>query len=404
VFVLALVVVAAITAIMAMMAADQMTHVRQTTNRLEINRAERMAESGVRRAIAELALIEQQNVTNQTATWYTLGNIGADRFLVGDDSFRLEIIDASSRISLNTATLEQLTALGLTTEQIDSLLDWREAGTTPRTEGAKDEFYNNLENPYNARRRRFESVDELLLVKGFLPQTIYSPLEEVGTPTITFSRTGMNLAELCTTSSFSLNLQANGQNRQNINTATIQTLTQAGLTPPVATAIIARRGGGFAGMGAVLQTPGLDNRQAGILVDQFSVGAGARVEGRINVNTAPQEVLETITGITPDIASSLISRQASGINAMSELLQIPGFSVNVLQQTVDRLTVASDTFLVRVIGQAGSARVARTYAVRVENGQPRIEQTMEPPQSDMRTQWGWEQDATSDVTLTEAAR
>jgi general secretion pathway protein K len=397
IMVITLVVLTAVAAIMSIGFARYRVEVRASITRNESRRARIMAEAGIARAISAL---QAQNTTlvAQTDDWYLLGNAGSDAFLVGKDKFSVQILDAASLVNLNTASEEQLQALNLTTEQIDGLLDWREEGTSPRTDGAKDEFYNSLENPYNAHLARLTTLDELLLIKGFTPTSLFEVPEQTSTNGIE----PQPLAQLATVDSFSPNLTSAGAPKTNINTASQQQLTQAGLTPQVAAAILVRRAGGFATFGDVLRVPGIDNRAAGILVDNFALGGAPRFEGRINVNTATEAVLATIPGITSDVAQAIYGRQSTGLTALSELLQVPGYTLQVMQQSIDRLTISSETFIVRTEGTAGSTTVSLEAIISLNGGRPHVIKTYEPPYSTMRTFWQWSDATTSETVITEA--
>lgn len=397
-----LVILAVCLAVMATTGANQNVRTRTSINRIEISRARIAAESGIRRAVAALATLDTNQVLLD-GDWYLLGNQASEQFsLISGDKFRVQIVDAASLASLNTATLEQLLNLGLTNEQAESLLDWREAGDTPRTEGAKDEFYNNLDTPYHAKLGRLDSIDELLLIKGFDQSIVFQAIEQSGS-IVRNTDTNFALYQSVTTDSFSANTNAAGEAKTNINTAQVNEFTQAGVQPQIAAAIIARRnglGGQFSTLGEVLQTPGLDNTSAAAIIDGFSLSAEDRVEGKINLNTATQAVLETIPNVTSDLSNGILSRQTSGgFAAVSELLDIPGFDLNILSQIVDAFTTSSDTFLVRVIGTAGQTSVALEGVVRVENGQPVLLKMMETPLRDMRALWNWEEEATNEVEI-----
>lgn len=94
-----------------------------------------------------------------------------------EDTMRFGVTPESSRLNLNTATEQQLADL-LTPLLVDlqvenpetliaSLLDWRDPSPQAREGGAKNDYYNTLEPPYNAKNGPFDTVEELLLVKGF---------------------------------------------------------------------------------------------------------------------------------------------------------------------------------------------------------------------------------------------
>lgn len=395
-----LVILAVCLAILATTAANQDIRTRTSINRIELMRARIAAESGVRRAAAAL-VTQDPNLVTLDGDWYLLGNEASDAFqLLSGDSFRVQVLDASSFISLNTAPEEELLNLGLTTEQVESLLDWREPGQTARAEGAKDDYYNNLDTPYNAKLGRLDSIDELLLIKGFDAATVYEALDQSGT-TIRTDET-FSLYQMVTTDAFSPNLNPDGEAKTNLNSAQANQLQQSGIQPQVAQAIIARRnglGGQFSTLGEALSTPGMDNNSARILIDGYGIVEGDRVEGKVNLNTATQSVLEAIPGITPDLSSGILSRQTSGgFTTVGELLDI-GFDLSVLAQNVDAFTVSSDTFIVRVIGTAGQTSVALEATIRIEGGQPVVRKITEAPLRDMRALWNWEEEATNEVEI-----
>jgi type II secretory pathway component PulK len=98
-------------------------------------------------------------------------------------TIRYGITPESSRLSLNAASdqqIEQLLAPLLAGLQLDNpqalinaLLDWRDQDTDPRDGGAENEYYNALEPPYLAKNAPFDTVEELLLVKGFNAAILY---------------------------------------------------------------------------------------------------------------------------------------------------------------------------------------------------------------------------------------
>lgn len=402
VFVLALIVITAATTILALTVSTQRVYTQSSINRLEARRARLAAESGLQRALAELALVTDTNVLDQTGTWFTLGNNGDDKFVVGADSFRLQVVDAGAFLNLNTLTELQLQNLNLTQSQIDSLLDWREAGDQARTEGAKNDYYNSLEKPYNAREARLESLDEVLLVKDWLPSTLY----DIPDTTANGLSEPLSLYQLLTVDSFSSNNSATGQAKQNLNNVQAQQLIQAGISQASAQAIIARRNGlgQFTSINQVFTTPGLDTRAAEILLNSFGVGNAQRVEGRVNLNTASEDVLSQLTDVTSDIAQAIVARQSTGFANLGEVTQIPGVTVQLLGQIADKLTISGDTFLVRCEGSAGQTKVAIEAVVQIEDGAPRVMKILDAPQSNMVSLWRWSDDSTGEVVLGEGAR
>jgi DNA uptake protein ComE-like DNA-binding protein len=400
-------VLAMLVAIVTAIAASQRVDALAQANRMQLRRARLAADAGVQRAMAEIELLlqNQEESVNLTQNWAEVGQKGSESFVIGNESFRMEILDAASLININTASEQQLQRLPLTTEQIDSLLDWREAGLQPRPEGGKDEYYNQLPNPYNAKLGRLDSVEELLLVKGFTPETLYTRQDGIQS-TVVLVQGGPEdqpiLFDILTADSnspASTGLVA----RINVNTATLQQLIQRGISAQFAALIIQRRNtqGTFANLGDVLRMPGISTNDARAVVDGLTV-PGLSTEGKINVNTALEATLNSIPNMQPDITSAILSRQQSGITALSELFDVPGVTPQTMADLVDLVSTTSQTFIVRVIGTAGDATVALQATIGVQNNHPRLLKVQEMSFPDQWARWGWEQDTTFETVIMEA--
>ncbi len=103
-----------------------------------------------------------------------------------DEHFvRFGITDEAARLNLNTATEPQLLSLVQAAvadfedvnaqEIVDAILDWRDAdskpnGTASDTEGA---YYRSLDKPYLIKNGPYDTVEELLLVKGVTREILY---------------------------------------------------------------------------------------------------------------------------------------------------------------------------------------------------------------------------------------
>lgn len=61
-----------------------------------------------------------------------------------------------------------------TAEQVaDSIVDWVDADSTSRPNGAEDDYYAGMATPYRCKNGPLNSLDELLLVQGVTPQLLY---------------------------------------------------------------------------------------------------------------------------------------------------------------------------------------------------------------------------------------
>lgn len=103
---------------------------------------------------------------------------------------RYGLTDECSKLDINRATAAQLrrffqSAINITSDSngnlnididvlVDSLMDWREPGNAARPKGAKDDWYLTNKIPgYRCKKGPFDSIDELLLVRGFDATLLY---------------------------------------------------------------------------------------------------------------------------------------------------------------------------------------------------------------------------------------
>ncbi len=112
-------------------------------------------------------------------------DLGLLRGQAGDGEYQVEIEDESGKINLNFVQEPQLRALmdalGIGEPDsdiiVDSIMDWRDPDNLRRTNGAEDDYYQSLNPPYKAKNGRFDTVEELLLVRGVTRDYFYGRVE-----------------------------------------------------------------------------------------------------------------------------------------------------------------------------------------------------------------------------------
>ena len=415
-----LAILAGLVAVLASVAATHRTSVKSTINRMDLIKSHLAAENGLQYAIATLAnaasgaaatgtttttsTANSANVTTLQDDWAQLGDSGNALVVTGETSCRIQIIDALSLININNATQSQLQQLNLTDEQIDSLLDYRSAGTTPRPLGGKDDYYNSLSNPYNAKLAGLNTVDELLNVKGFTAKAIYDPQTNVvNSASIVTNQTQKALVDLVTAYGYSPVINSQGTAKVNVNAAgsTAQRLQQLGFPAATATQIAANKN--WTNLGQLCRQFGGNPTSLRLILDNLCVGGATRVQGRLNLNTVTQDVLNVITDLTPDIVQGIISQQQQGFTTLSDITKVPGLTNGTtLQAVVDLFTVVSQTYIARIVGQSGNFTYAMEATIDVQNGTPKIIRITDAPFSNMAERWQWNATTTSTVTLKEA--
>jgi general secretion pathway protein K len=56
---------------------------------------------------------------------------------------------------------------------VDSILDWIDPDDFRRINGAENDYYQSLKEPYNCKNGPLDSIEELLLVRGVTPELFY---------------------------------------------------------------------------------------------------------------------------------------------------------------------------------------------------------------------------------------
>jgi general secretion pathway protein K len=417
----------ALVAIVASVAASERVALDQQIYHQQMLRARLAAEAGIQRAVEVLSDEGASGTTTSTTSsatsgsnanlpgattllddWAALGSTGSDNFKLKDSSFRMQIIDACTRVNLNTAAQSQFQYLPLSQEQIDAILDWRSTGETPRADGAKDSYYNSLPNPYDASLQNFSTVSELLDVRYFTPADLYDPpqndpLAGQQLQDFTDGRTP-TLAEMLTVDSRSPAVNQQGTAKTALSSVSLQALRRSPQFSPIATALYAART--QTTWAAVIgRVPTMTTGQLRSLLNTYYVGSSTQA-GKINVNTASATVLETVPGITSAIASNLVNQQTTGTTQLGNVLNISGLtSVRSVRTIIDNLSVNSGTFIVRVIGSAGKATVPLEAILNVTAGTSgqystvKIVRIEEQPFNDMTGRWGWQSQTNNDIEL-----
>ena len=132
-----LLVVAMLVTLIAMMAATQRVTLTGVQNTLRQRRIDMAARSAAARALTVLATTNT-NLASLTDDWAQLGESGNTSYDLGDGTtFRMQIVDTSSLINVNTVSQTQLNELPLSPQEVAGLTDWRSTGETATANGRK---------------------------------------------------------------------------------------------------------------------------------------------------------------------------------------------------------------------------------------------------------------------------
>ena len=108
---------------------------------------------------------------------------------VGDGLVRVRIDNEGGKVNINLAndTLLRIMVAGLdltVDEQaivVNSILDWRDADNLHRINGAENEYYQSLPDPYACKNGDFDTIEELLRVRGITSELFHNGLDRMVT-------------------------------------------------------------------------------------------------------------------------------------------------------------------------------------------------------------------------------
>jgi type II secretory pathway component PulK len=259
---------------------------------------------------------------------------------------RYGLTDEAGKINLNVAPQETLLALkNMTAELAACLLDYRDADVQPRPDGAEQEYYDSLAHPYVIPNQALATMDELLFVKGFTGKVIYGEDSNLGTVlgarsgdgagrTMTVSSDGTpdrGLRAVATVYTSEPNVDQSGKRRVDLTSD----IAPGSVALPAETLLFIRvyraEGNTFnhpsellemkytlkqahpdAGelkVGATIES-GVKAEELPVVMDRLttrkSTGTRRLVEGLVNVNTAPAEVLAVLPGLDASAAQQIV--------------------------------------------------------------------------------------------------
>ena len=189
------------------------------------------------------------------------------------------LVDEGGKLNVNSASSAALLAMpGMPPELAHAIVDWRDGDSDVSTDGAEDAYYQALPASYRCKNGPLESVEEVLLLRGADPELLFGTRgesERLAASSLTGGITGGGFG-------------GGAAGDEMLHRGLFDYLTVYSVAP----AAPQPAGGGGGGGGGGQQQP-------------------QRRVGRINVNTAPREVLMTLPNLTESDVSLLISRRPS---------------------------------------------------------------------------------------------
>jgi len=406
-------------------------------------RAEVAAAAGQRRgeqayesAISGLhyAMAVLQNSAGDLDAWYDNPDIFQNQLVADDgastwyftiyaddpaarDTLRYGVTDEAGKLNINTAPEEAWLAFeNLTSEQVDCLLDYLDADSEPRSEGAEQEYYDGLATPYIIPNGPLATVEELFLVKGFTAAEVYGedanfnglldPNEDDGDsrfpPDNRDGELAPGLRALATVFSSERNVDREGRPRIDINRGSLP--RELDLPDETRRFIEAYRADGntFKHPSELLEMryepkqggrnsrdrqrgssveSGVGADELPIVMDRLTAGSSGRRRrgaGLVNINTARAEVLAAVPGLDANLAQE-IADVRGGLDADTKATVAWLYTQNLLdadefKTVAPHVTARGYQFSVRCVGfgvPCGRYRVLEAV-LDLAGGTPRI--------------------------------
>jgi type II secretory pathway component PulK len=308
--------------------------------------------------------------------------------------YSVRVTDEAGKLNINTVTKDQLMALPYMEEYIaDAILDWRDGDDEPQTQGVEAGYYENQLVPYKIRNGPLRTIRELLQVKGVTEDLLYgedtnlngqldsnekdrelSPPLDNGDEVL-----DQGWIAFLTCYSYEKNVDADGNPRININQADQKRLeSDLGLPSAQAKWIVDNRGGGYKSIADLIndkspktssgpssgggqnqnQAEPIDVQTFAQIADKITVSGEQKILGKVNINTAPREVLVALFGgdeQAEQLAHTVMANRSSllyGFQSIAELLDQQSMTLEKFKAIAEQITIRSDVFTIRCFATA----------------------------------------------------
>lgn len=286
-------------------------------------------------------------LTEQPGVPLTDGQVTAENAQLGDTRYWLirpdrnnggsvvfGVADEAGKLNINTASLDMLVMLpGMTDAGAASIIDWRDPDSEVTEDGAESDYYAIMAEPYQAKNDAFERIEELLWVRDITPELVYgydrlrngvaaqSDNEEDDEAMDSTRTLGIAAADdrgvydMITVHSYEPNTDSTGEPRINVNDADSTALRQwitDQLSAARADGILAVANGQrpFSSVLDFHVKAGLTTEELQLLADKLTASDQQVQRGRINVNTASEEVLRCLPVLEESDVSSIVAMRS----------------------------------------------------------------------------------------------
>lgn len=327
-----------------------------------------------------------------------------------DDLAVFGLVEESGKININTEAglYDRLVRLpGMTNTAASSVLDWIDGDSDLEVEngrdGAENQYYQTMPDPYYAKNGPFESVEELLMVRGWTRQMLYGdgtapPMGQRTAMTVSSGgatvdpQIAMGLYDLLTIHSVEPNTNAEGQARidlDDLDERRVRLALHARLLARLPKARADRLVVAFGerDLDDVFQAyqrgktgAQMTAEEFDLIADDLTTTGNRTLRGRINVNTAPRAVLQSLRGIEQADVDKILAARSSNVPASGTSTRIAwiadavGVEKAVAARLGGQITTRAFQWSADILAVSGNGRAFKRVRVVVDNrtGTPQI--------------------------------
>lgn len=295
------------------------------------------------------------------------------------------VTDEASKLPLNLTNITQLVSVpGITLPTAESLADFTDKDSITRDNGAEQDVYDLLPTPYNIPNQTVSFLDELLLANGISAYHLYGEdlnrnhkldINEndgdlLQPPDDQNGSLAGGINRYFTLNSRDWNVNLLNKPRININSPEID-LNTLGLTEQTVLFLEAKRklNQPFSSITDLVDAKVTITESANIkqdyesgvtvedlfnLMDTFTADTREFRPGRVNINSAPANILVQIPGIDENLATTIITTRNSipleKQSSLAWLLETDIMNIEQFKEVEPFLTARSFQFHIQVIG------------------------------------------------------
>jgi len=312
-----------------------------------------------------------------------------------DRTWCFGIRDEASRININTATDDVLLKLpGMDAELAASIADWRDADSDISPGGAENEYYLLLADPYYCKNAGFEAVEELLLVKGTSAELLFgedanrngvldsneNDASDADPPDNRDGHLDRGLFDYLTVCSREPNLSSTGEQRVDVNEPNVRALSdilRSAISNDRYFQVMDRVRGGrpFRSIFDFYFKTGLTSDEFAQVADRLTTSRDRILAGRVNVNTAPRQVLLCLPGLEESDVDALIAHRQAPASELTGIAWVADVLPREKAEALgDTITSLSYQFSADIVAASGNGRAFRRYRAVVDaaSSPPRV--------------------------------